>query len=160
MKTSETSGGCSKSSPAQVLIVDDDPDLIEQLSLLLGGDGYHVTSAYGREEAEQALMTFCPNLAIVDLIMEEHDAGFVLCHEIKRLYPGTPVMLLTSVKAATGMSFAATTSEQKSWVGADRVLDKPVRPEQLRAEVRRLLAEAQHARTEAPSALTGAGRGG
>lgn len=143
-----------------MLIVDDDPDQIEQLSLLLGSEGYRVTAAYGREEAEQVLMTFCPDLAIVDLIMEEHDAGFVLCHEIKRLYPGTPVMLLTSVKAATGMSFATTTSEQQAWVGADRVLDKPVRPEQLRAEIRRLLSEAQHTGTDAPSAMTSAGRGG
>ena len=126
----------------RILVVDDDPDITEQLSLLLAGEGYEVKVAGGQEEAEQVLMTFHPDVAIVDLIMEEHDSGFILCHEIKRLYPGTPVVLLTSVKAATGISFAAATPEQQSWVKADRLLDKPVRPEQLKNELQRLLVRA------------------
>lgn len=126
----------------RILVVDDDPDVVEQLTLLLRGWGYEVASAGGQEEAEEVLMTFRPDLAIVDLIMEEQDSGFILCHEIRRIYPGTPVILLTSVRATTGLSFAPRTPEEQSWVKADRVLDKPVRPEQIRAEVERLLAEA------------------
>ena len=41
-------------------------------------------------------------LAILDLMMEEKDSGFVLCHRIKKLYPDTPVMMVIAVKAATG----------------------------------------------------------
>lgn len=124
----------------KLMIVDDDPDVIDLLTMILKGEGYELAAAGGQEEAEQLLMTHSPDLAIVDLIMEEQDSGFVLCHEIKKLYPGTPVILLTSVKAATGISFATTTPEQQSWVKADRLLDKPVRPEQLKNEIRRLLA--------------------
>jgi CheY-like chemotaxis protein len=123
----------------KILVVDDDPDITEQLSLLLKQEGYDVVAAAGREEAEQALLGGKPDLAILDLMMEHTDSGFMLCHEIKRLFPGTPVILLTSVKAATGLSFEAASAEQQSWVKADRVLDKPLRPEQLRNEVRRLL---------------------
>jgi len=133
----------------KILVLDDDSDIIEQLTLVLGSEGYEVKAAGGQEEAEQALMTFKPDLAIVDLIMEEQDSGFVLCHEIKKLYPETPVVLLTSVKAATGISFAAANAEQQSWVKADRLLDKPVRPEQLKNEVRRLLARAAEAEAAA-----------
>jgi CheY-like chemotaxis protein len=68
------------------------------------------------------------------------DSGFVLCHNIKKLYPGTPVIILTAVQAATGLDFKARSAEAGSWVKADVLLDKPVRPEQLKAEVRRLLA--------------------
>lgn len=123
----------------KILIVDDDPDAIEQLTVFLKRAGYLVKSAESCAEAEQLLMAFDPDLAVVDLMMEQQDSGFVLCHEIKRLYPGTPVILLTSVKAATGISFASTSADQQSWVKADRVMDKPVRPEQLLNEIRRLL---------------------
>ncbi len=137
------------SKAKRILVVDDDPDITEQLSLLLAGEGYEVKAAGGLEEAEQVLMTFRPDVAIVDLIMEEHDSGFILCHEIKKLYPGTPVVLLTSVKAATGISFAAATPEQRSWVKADRLLDKPVRPEQLKNELQRMLVRAAEAEAAA-----------
>ncbi len=126
----------------KILVVDDDPDMTEQLSVLLKAAGYDVTAAGGQAEAEEALMTLKPDLAIVDLIMEQQDSGFILCHEIKKLYPGTPVILLTSVKAATGISFAASTAEHQSWVKADRLLDKPIRAEQLKNEIQRLLAAA------------------
>lgn len=127
------------SSGQKILVVDDDPDMIEQVTLILGGEGYTLVTAGGQKEAEEVLMVHRPDVAIVDLMMEEQDSGFILCHEIKKLYPGTPVILLTSVKAATGISFAATSAEQQSWVKADRLLDKPARPEQLKNEVRRLL---------------------
>jgi CheY-like chemotaxis protein len=140
------------SNAKKILVVDDDPDITEQLTLILKSGGYEVTAAAGQEEAEQTLMTFKPDLAVVDLIMEEQDSGFILCHEIKKLYPGTPVILLTSVKAATGISFATSSPEQQSWVKADRLLDKPVRPEQLKNEIQRLLTLAAEAEAVASPA--------
>jgi CheY-like chemotaxis protein len=140
------------SKALRILVVDDDPDITDQLSVLLKGEGYEVVAAGGQEEGEQALLTVRPDLAIVDLMMEEKDSGFILCHEIKKLYPEAPVILLTSVRAATGLSFATTSAEQQSWVKADRLLDKPIRPEQIKNEVRRLLVLAGKAEAEAPSA--------
>ncbi|MFA6471630.1 MAG: response regulator [Candidatus Latescibacterota bacterium] len=124
---------------ATILIVDDDPDIIEQLTIIIKSEGYEVVAAGGQEEAEKTLMAVKPDLAVIDLMMEEMDSGFVLAHEIKKLYPGTPVILLTSVKSATGLSFAAASPDQQSWIKADRFLDKPVRPEQLKNELSRLL---------------------
>ncbi|HYK88492.1 MAG TPA: hypothetical protein VE398_06965, partial [Acidobacteriota bacterium] len=82
-----------------------------------------------------------PALAIFDLMMEEKDSGFVLSYQIKKLYPDTPVIMLTAVAGATGLSFATQNPEAQSWTKVDKLLDKPVRPEQLRAEVRRLLRD-------------------
>ena len=129
------------SNARKILVADDDPDIVDQLTLLLKKEGYEVASAGGMEEAEQVLLTVKPDLAIVDLMMEHKDSGFVLCHEIKKLYPGTPIIVLTGVKAETGISFAASSSDEQSWVKADRVLDKPVRPEQLKNEIRHLLKD-------------------
>jgi CheY-like chemotaxis protein len=127
-------------TPKKILVVDDDIDLLEQVSTILSGDGYEVRQAQGQVEAEELLTGFIPDLAVLDLMMENMDSGFVLCHDIKKLYPGTPVIILTAVQAATGLDFKARSEEAGSWVKADVLLDKPVRPEQLKAEVRRLLA--------------------
>jgi len=50
------------------------------------------------------------------------------------------VILLTAVESATGVGFGHATGGAASWIKADVLLDKPVRPEQLRNEVKRLLA--------------------
>jgi len=123
----------------KLLLVDDDQDILEQLSLALRAEGYEVATAQGRQEAEEVLMLGQLDLAIVDLMMEEMDSGFVLCHEIKKLYPDTPVIMLTAVTAATGLDFHARSKEARTWVKADALLDKPVRFEQLKEEVQRLL---------------------
>ena len=124
----------------KILIVDDDPDILDQVTLILSKDGYDVETAESTPDAEEKLLSRQPDLAILDLMMDERDAGFVLCHRIKKLYPGTPVIMMTAVKAATGMSFAADSAKQKSWIKVDQLLDKPVRPETLRATVKRLLS--------------------
>ncbi len=125
----------------KILVVDDDFDLLEQMTVILTAAGYEVAGAEGRAAAEEKLLEFKPDLAILDLMMEEKDSGFVLGHQIRRLYPDTPILLLTAVAGATGLSFSALYPEAQSWVKADRIMDKPVRPEQLRNEVRRLLQE-------------------
>lgn len=123
----------------QILLVDDDPDILDQVTIILQGDGFDVLTAGSEAEAEEALLSGKPDLAILDLMMENKDSGFVLCHQIKKLYPELPVILLTAVKAATGISFNGATADARSWVKADCLMDKPVLPETLRREVRSLL---------------------
>ena len=124
----------------KILIVDDDLDTLEQIGSILRGAGYCVEAAQGREEAEEALLNEQPDLAILDLMMEEMDSGFILAHHVKKLYADTPVILLTAVTSLTGMRFGRGTADSRSWVKADVVMDKPVRGDQLINEVRRLLA--------------------
>jgi CheY-like chemotaxis protein len=125
----------------KILVVDDDSDVLDQVTAILSSAGYEVVSAEDQASAEEALLRTRPDLAIVDLMMEEKDSGFVLSYQIKKLYPGTPVILLTAVTGATGLSFASQSEEAQSWTKVDRILDKPVRSEQLKAEVHRLLRE-------------------
>jgi CheY-like chemotaxis protein len=126
----------------KILVVDDDLDLLEQMTAVLTAAGYEIAAAEGRVAAEEKILQMKPDLAVLDLMMEEKDSGFVLSHQIKRLYPDLPIILLTAVTGATGLSFNAQRSDAQSWVKVDKIMDKPVRPEQLKAEVRRLLGEA------------------
>ncbi len=124
-----------------ILIVDDDPDILDQYALLLETEGHKVVQAGSLAEAEETILTVRPDLAILDLMMDEKDAGFVLCNQLKRLYAELPVIIVSNVTPATGLDFRPRNPEERSWVRADVMLNKPIVAERLRAEVRRLLAE-------------------
>jgi CheY-like chemotaxis protein len=124
-----------------ILVVDDDLDILEQHALLLKADGYNVVQASSVAEAEETILTVRPDLAILDLMMEDKDAGFVLCNQLKRLYPDLPVVIVSNVTPITGLDFRPRNQEEHSWVRADAILSKPVVAERLRTEMRRLLGQ-------------------
>jgi CheY-like chemotaxis protein len=120
-------------------VVDDDVDLVAQMEVQLKASGYEVLPAYGQAEAEGVLARERVDLAVVDLMMEHADAGFALCHHIKKKDPAIPVIVVTAVLSETGLEFDAATAEERSWVKADAVLAKPVRYSQLHRKVEELL---------------------
>jgi len=119
--------------------VDDDSDYLAQLSARLKATGYEVTTADGVAAAKERIAEQKPDLAVVDLMMENFDDGFRLCHFLKKADPSIAVILVTAVASETGLDFDATTKEERSWIKADVVLDKPIRFEQLKREMERLL---------------------
>ncbi|MBN2526648.1 MAG: response regulator [Deltaproteobacteria bacterium] len=120
-----------------VLLVDDDVDFLEQHRLFLETENYEVVAAHSRREAEKLLETVTPDLAILDLMMDETDDGFVLAYNIKKKDAGVPVILVTAVTSETGLEFG-TVGEEGSWIKADAILPKPIRFEQLKREIHRL----------------------
>jgi CheY-like chemotaxis protein len=120
-----------------VLLVDDDEDFLFQMKTFLVSRGYKVETAEGRAEAEALLGSVTPDVAVLDLMMDEMDAGFTLSHTIKNTFPEVPVILCTGVTSETGMKF----DSSASWVKADATLSKPVRVEQLEREIDRLLSK-------------------
>lgn len=124
---------------ATILVVDDNPDFVDQMRLQLEASGFAVIAAGGEADAETIIAASTFDLAIVDLMMEHHDSGFVVAHRVKRKNPEIPVVLVTAVASETGMAFDAATDEERAWMAADAVLDKPVRFEQLEREIARLL---------------------
>ena len=112
----------------KILLVDDDLDLLEQNKLLIESKGYEVIEAHSGKEGWEVFKKVKPDVCVVDLIMEEHDSGFVLCYRIKKDEYGKniPVFILTSATYDTGFKFGASTSEEKEWIKADALLNKPV----------------------------------
>lgn len=123
-----------------IMVVDDDLDFLMAMSLQLEACGYHVVTLESAQAARAQLEQVQPDLVMVDLMLEEPDAGFSLCYEIKRRMPDLPVIMVTAVSSTTGLSFEADTAEERAWIKADAVLAKPVRFEQLQGEMQRLLA--------------------
>ena len=122
------------------LVVDDDEDFLFQEKKALEHLGYSVETAGGRLEAMEKLQTLKPDLALIDLMMEEKDSGFVLAHYLKKMSPTIPVILVTAVTSETGLQFDMDSQGAHRWINADAMLVKPVRVEQLKMEIDRVMA--------------------
>jgi two-component system, OmpR family, response regulator len=127
------------SKPKMILVADDDSDYLFQLSFHLQKAGYNVITADSQKEAEKIILREKPDLAILDLMMENEDSGFILSHKLKRKYPDIPIIIATAVSSETGITFGLKSEEDKSWIKADLYLEKGLRPEQLLNEVKKLL---------------------
>lgn len=123
-----------------ILVVDDDIDMLEQTRLHLEAAGYNVVCADNEKAATTLLDTFKPDLAVLDLMMENHDSGFILSYKIKKMDPSIPVIIVTAVTSQTGIDFDVTTEDESAWIKADAIIAKDIRYEQLIGEVERLLA--------------------
>lgn len=122
-----------------ILLADDDPDQIFLVRHHLERWGYKVIVVESREEAERYLESECPDLAILDLMMEEEDSGFILSYRIKQSHPEIPVIISTAVAAEKGISFDINTPGSKSWIKADHYMEKGFRMEHLKIVIENLL---------------------
>jgi len=123
----------------KILLVDDDPDYLFQLSIALEDMGFEVITADTQKEAENIIEKLRPDLAILDLMMENQDTGFILCHMMKNKYPDVPIIIASAVTSETGLLFDVESEENQQWIKADLFLDKGIRMDQLHKEINKLL---------------------
>jgi len=121
-----------------VLVVDDDIDYLTQMRIQLEAEHFGVLTAENIEEAQATVGRQQPDVAVVDLMMDNMDDGFVFCHMLKKKYPNIPVIMVTAVTSETGMEFD---TADHDWLKADVLLAKPVRFEQVKKEIKRLLGD-------------------
>lgn len=122
-----------------ILVADDDMDYLIQMRMHIESFGFEVITAGSQREAEKIIENTKPDLAILDLMMESDDSGFILSYKMKRKYPDVPIILATAVASETGMSFGVNTETDKQWIKADLYLEKGIRKDQLHKEINKLL---------------------
>ncbi|MFP4527807.1 MAG: response regulator [Candidatus Kapaibacterium sp.] len=118
-----------------ILLVDDDPDFLLQISTRLRNEGFRVITAEGQSEAEKMLEDLRPDMVISDLMMEHYDGGFGLAEHIRKTNSDIPIIICTSVTNELGFKFSTDTQDEREWIKADAVLNKPIRFEQLMKEI-------------------------
>lgn len=128
-----------KPSDYTILIVDDDPDYLFQLESRVKKFGFNTLTAEGQKEAEALIGKVKPDLAILDLMMENEDSGFILCYKMKKQYPDLPIIIATGVAAETGINFDINDENNRKWIKADCFLEKGIRSERLKEEIDKLL---------------------
>lgn len=126
-------------SKKRILIVDDDMDYLFQLKTKVEQFGFETITAESQLEAEELIVQTKPDLAILDLMMENEDSGFILSRKLKSKYPDVPIIIATGVTAETGMDFSVSGESDKQWIKADLFLDKGIRADQLQREINKLL---------------------
>ena len=123
-----------------ILIIDDDPDIIEAMKVVLENKGYEVRSAQDGAEGMERLKEARPALIILDVMMRTSQEGFEFSRELKHnaQYKDIPILMLTAVKHKTGLDFKDTAGDT-SWLPVEEYLDKPVKPDVLLEMVADLL---------------------
>lgn len=87
-----------------ILYIDDDPDYRDAVRAILESDGYIMLEAASAEEGLRTYKQNTPDLIIVDLMMEEVDAGTGFVKELRMLGNEVPIYLLSSVGDHFNMS--------------------------------------------------------
>jgi DNA-binding response OmpR family regulator len=121
-----------------ILVVDDDPDLVETVALMLESKGCEVGRAYDGVEGEASVKERRPDLIILDVMMPRKD-GYALCGELKadEATREIPVVLLTAV----GEAVPSTSYSHRDGMSteADDYIAKPIDTEGLWRVVNALL---------------------
>lgn len=81
----------------RIAIVEDDPAIRENYASALSKQGYDVYTFCNRPEAEQAFNTRLPDLALVDIgLQDEVDGGFALCQQLRSVSKTLPIIFFTA----------------------------------------------------------------
>ena len=126
----------------KILIVDDEPDIVELLDYHLTKEGYKTKTSHNGKEALEVAKDFLPDLILLDLMMPEMD-GIETCVEIRETpqLKGTLVALLTA-RAEDYSQIAGFDS------GADDYITKPIKPRVLVSRIKALLRRKDNQKSE------------
>ena len=126
----------------KILIVDDDENIAELISLYLTKECFETKIVYDGESALLQLDTFRPNLILLDLMLPGID-GYQVCREIRKSN-NVPIIMLS----AKGETFDKVLGLE---LGADDYIIKPFETKELVARVKAVLRRYQAAPAPAPS---------
>lgn len=120
-------------SNKKILIIDDDPDILDAVTVVLKSEKYSVVTASDGKEGFAKFKSEKPDMVLCDMMMEKVDAGSKVAEMIRKEDKNVPLYLLSSVGRAADLNIDI--SKQ----GFNGVLQKPVDPQNLIAEVKKAL---------------------
>ena len=126
--------------PDKILVVDDDPDIVDAVSMILESHRYQVVSAQDGVEGLAKLRAEEPSLMILDLLMPKMD-GFAVCKELQdprwSKYRSIPILILSSVREeASRRRYELETGLD---LDVDDYLEKPISADTLLERVKNLV---------------------
>ena len=128
----------------KILVVDDDPDILDALTIILEAKGYQVVTARDGIEGLANLKAEKPDLLILDLLMPKMD-GFAVCKELLdprwSKFRDIPILILTSVREeASRRRYELETGLE---LDVDDYVEKPISPDVLLERVGKLIKKKQ-----------------
>ena len=122
-----------------ILLVDDEPSIVQLGRLYLEREGFRVESAQDGESALKTVAEQLPALIVLDIMLPKKD-GFEVCRDLRASGNQTPIMMLTArdedIDKILGLE-----------LGADDYLTKPFNPRELVARIKAILRRADRTQT-------------
>ena len=130
---------------AKILIVDDDPDIVEAMRMPLEANNYQVVSASSAREGLQKILKERPDLVILDVMMETTTEGFHFAYKLRSEAPDSPykdfrelpILMITAIHRTTPFRFSPRTDE--GFLPVEDIIEKPIEPRVLLEKVSHLL---------------------
>jgi len=94
-----STGKGGERASARVLVIDDDPSILDTVSSILSGEGYQVMSAAGGEEALALSRTWHPTLVLLDMRMPLMD-GWAVARALHEIGSRVPIVVMTAAENA------------------------------------------------------------
>jgi CheY-like chemotaxis protein len=129
----------------KILVIDDDPDLVELIRLTLETKGYQVFSAASTAEGLEKVKEINPDLIILDVMMKHVTEGFQVALELRNPdakseyapYREIPIMILTAIHGETPLRF----TQDEKYLPVDDFVEKPLKASDLLQKVEKLLGK-------------------
>ncbi len=124
----------------KILLVDVDIDFIFIQMSMLEHEGVQVVTACDKFEGLKVARAEKPDLAILDVMMNTDQEGFEMAREMRHdpEFEKLPIIMLTSVDSITGLNLKEMAKDPK-WLPVNAYLEKPVKPQLLLAEIKKLM---------------------
>lgn len=129
----------------KILIIDDDMDVVEAMKIALESVGYTVDSAPDAEEGLEKLLSFVPDLLILDVMMNTDTEGFNAAWEIRSpdansryaQFREMPILMISAVSTEKKMSFDP--KRDQDFLPVNDFVEKPISPKSLIEKVQGLI---------------------
>jgi len=131
------------STPARILIVDDDRDLVAALTMALSGRGFTVLAAHDPAAGQAVAEAERPDLILLDVMMPSATEGFHFVWQMRRrdeaYFREVPILIISAIHQQTELRFYPESGDGTYRAGeflpVQGFIDKPIDPEDLIARV-------------------------
>ncbi|MBN2123310.1 MAG: response regulator [Deltaproteobacteria bacterium] len=129
----------------KILIIDDDPDLVESIRITLEANDYRVFSAGNGTDGLKMVKETHPDLIILDVMMDSITEGFQVSQQLRspdpdseyRAYSKIPILMVTGISQKMHMKFSP--DQDGDYLPVDEFIEKPIRLEALLEKVKKLV---------------------
>jgi two-component system OmpR family response regulator len=132
--------GQPSNEPARILVVDDEPNIVDVISMELRFQGFEIASAGTGQDAIAQVTAFKPHLIVLDVMLPDME-GFDVAARLGAQRSGVPIIFLTARDATEDKIRGLTT-------GGDDYVTKPFSLEELVARIRTILRRVGHVEQE------------
>ena len=138
-----------KKKHTRILIVDDEPDILEILQYNLNGEGYQVKTAKNGRQAIYLANNWIPHLVLLDVMMPEMD-GIEACEELRKNKNLQSLIII--FLSARGEDYSQVAGLE---AGADDYITKPIKPKVLVSKIKAILRRLKNSDEKNPIIVVG-----